>query len=87
MPLLPGYQQNFQTLCRAAQAGDCALLDCQLIATGEPVAVICAANRRPDEHIEFVPLAMLFNDDPYQIVVPPQSGQDGAGPPEDQQHV
>ena len=45
MPLAKGHRQNFDTLRRAMLAGDAALMECQLVATGEPVAVICAANR------------------------------------------
>jgi hypothetical protein len=71
MPLSIGYRENFDTLMRAASAGDAAPLECQLAATGEPVAVICAANRQREGDVEFVPLAMLFSDDPCKTVLPP----------------
>ena len=74
MGLLPGHKQNFQTFCRAVSAGDAALMECQLAATGEVVAVICAANRQSDGSIDFLPLAMLFQDNPYQTVNPPKPG-------------
>ena len=45
MSLSLSHRQNFDTLRRAMLAGDAALMECQLAATGEPVAVICAANR------------------------------------------
>jgi hypothetical protein len=48
MPLSDGHRQNFDMLRRAMLAGDAALMECQLVASGEPVAVICAANRLPE---------------------------------------
>ena len=77
MPLALGHKRNFETLQTAFLASDAALMECELAATGEPVAVICAANRKPDGTIEFVPFAMLFNDNPSQTVNPPKS--DGPG--------
>jgi hypothetical protein len=71
MPLLPGHRANFDTLHQAFLAGDAALMECQLAATGETVAVICAANHQDDGGVAFVPFAMFFNDDPYRLVNPP----------------
>ena len=71
MPLAKGHRQNFDTLRRAMLAGDAALMECQLVATGEPVAVICAANHGESDEIAFVPFAMLFSGNPYQAVNPP----------------
>ena len=73
MALLPGYKANFDTLLRAARAGDLALLECRSVARGEPVSVVCAANRLPEGAIEFVPLATLFDGNPYEHVLPPGS--------------
>ena len=36
---------NFQTLLRAANSGDLALMECTDVATGEPRYVICAVGR------------------------------------------
>jgi len=71
MALLPGHRQNFDTLQQAVLSGDAALMECQHAKTGETVAVICAANRLPNGEIEFVPFAMLFDGNPYEIVNPP----------------
>ena len=71
MPLSVGHRQNFDTLRQAFFAGDVALMECQLVATDEPVAVICAANRLADESVEFAPFAMMFPGNPYQAVNPP----------------
>jgi hypothetical protein len=71
MPLTAYQKDNFNTLCRAFHSGDAALMECQLAATGETVAVVCAANRRPDKSVDIVPFAMFFPDDPYRILNPP----------------
>jgi hypothetical protein len=71
MPLPIGHKQNFNTLRRAFLDGQAALMECQLAATGETVAVICAANGLPDGGVDFVPFAMMFQDNPYTTVNPP----------------
>jgi hypothetical protein len=71
MSLSLGDRANFNTLQQAFLAGDAALMECQLAATGEPVAVVCAANRHEDGSVEFAPFAMLFNDNPYELLNPP----------------
>ena len=48
MPLSVGHKRNFNTLRRAFRTGDAALMECQLAATGETAAVICAVNRLAD---------------------------------------
>jgi hypothetical protein len=71
MALAKGHRANFETLRKAILAGDAALVECQMAATGQEVAVVCAANRLADGSIEFAPFAMLFNDNPYEMVNPP----------------
>jgi hypothetical protein len=46
-------------------------MECQLVATGEPVAVVCAAHREAEQSVAFVPFAMFFPDDPYRLLNPP----------------
>ena len=72
MAIPKGHKRNFNTLVKAFRAADVALMECQLAATGETVAVICAANGLPDGGIEFVPFATLFNGNPYAAVNPPR---------------
>ena len=72
MPLSAAYKQSFDTLREAFSAGDVALMECQLAATGEPVAVICAANRQADGGVEFAPFAMMLQDNPYEMLKPPR---------------
>ena len=71
MALPKGHKANFKTLRRAFLTGDAALMECQLATTGEDVAVICAANRQQDGSVEFAPFAMLFNENPYRLLNPP----------------
>ena len=72
MPLPPGHKRNFDMLHTAFARGDAALMECQLVTTGEPVAVSCAANRLAGGRVQFVPCAMFFNDNPYRTVNPPR---------------
>jgi hypothetical protein len=85
MSLSKGHKQNFDTLRRAMLAGDAALMECQLAATGEPVAVICAANRLAEGDAQFVPFAMLFSGNPYEAVNPPNP--DGGFYSQEEVHV
>lgn len=71
MPLSPIDTSNFDTLCRAVNHGHVALLECQLVATGEPVPVVCLLNRGPDGNLVLLPCAQLFQADPYTLVNPP----------------
>ncbi len=73
MVLAVGHRQNFDMLRRAMLAGDAALMECQLAATGEPVAVICAANRLAEGGAQLIPFAMLFPGNPYEAVNSPRS--------------
>ncbi len=72
MSLSAGHKQNFDTLRQAFFADDAALMQCQLAATGEPVAVICAANRLADGTVEFGTCAIMFPGNKYQAVNPPK---------------
>ena len=85
MVLAVGHRQNFDMLRRAILAGDAALMECQLAATGEPVAVICAANRLAEGGAEFVPFAMLFSGNPYEAINPPNP--DGGFYSQEEVHV
>ena len=72
MALPVGHRQNFETLWQAFLAGEVALMECKLTATGEAVAVLCAANRLPNGEFEFVPFAQMFNANPFEAVNPPK---------------
>lgn len=77
MPLTAGDNANFETLREAMLNGDVALLECQLVSTGQPAAVICAVNRESDQSLAFVPLAQMFAGDPYTLLNPPHPDQPG----------
>jgi hypothetical protein len=64
------HKDNFNTLHQAFEDGAACLLECHELATGKPVYVICAFNRRGEE-FELVPFATLFNDNPYELLSPP----------------
>jgi hypothetical protein len=76
MPLTSSDRENFQTLIRAFSKGDVALLECQLVSTGQLVATICAVERHDDGSCSFVPFAQMFSGNPYTQVNPPLPGQD-----------
>lgn len=64
------YRANFNTLLRAAQSGDLALMECADAQSREPRYVICAVGRDGDEFI-FVPFGHLHDGDPYEAYIPP----------------
>jgi hypothetical protein len=64
------HSRNFETLREAFENRDVALLECQLKTTGEVVAVVVAVNRDASE-FDFVPIAMMFNGNPYDCLNPP----------------
>lgn len=69
MTAVQQHRPNFATLQSAFQNGDVALLECQLKSTGESVAVIVSVNRDGEE-FGFVPFAMMFNGNPYEMLNP-----------------
>ena len=61
---------NFQTMLRAAENGDLALMECSDAATGEPRYVICAVGRDGGDYV-FTPFGHLADDNPYEAYLPP----------------
>jgi len=70
MTIVQQHSHNFETLREAFLNRDVALLECQLKTTGELVAVVVAVNRDGNE-FAFVPIAMMFNGNPYECLNPP----------------
>lgn len=69
--VVTAHKKNFDTLSHAIMDGHAALMECTLtrdMPAGQKVAVICAANKCDDGEIEFVPFAMFFNGNPYEIL-------------------
>jgi hypothetical protein len=65
MAVPEGHRNNFETLKRAFQAGDVALVECVSATTGEPAYVICMTNRDDEGSVTFVPVAKMFDENPY----------------------
>lgn len=70
-------QRNWDMLAAAIGNRDIALIECQLIATGEVVPVICAVNRHPGGRMDLVPFAELFRGDQYDRFSPRRSDGNG----------
>ena len=68
---------NFQTLLRAAESGDLALMECADAATGEPRYVICAIGRHDGDYM-FTPFGHLADGNPYDAYLPPDTGGEAA---------
>jgi len=63
---IPDYaRENFQTLLRAAQNGDLALMECADVESGVPRYVICAIGRDNDDYV-FKPFGHLAEGNPYE---------------------
>jgi hypothetical protein len=62
---------NFDTLKLASDNGDLVLLDCQDKKTGEKKAVVCAVYKDDAGEFNFVPLAKMFDGNPYEELNPP----------------
>jgi Family of unknown function (DUF6117) len=75
MPIPDLIKTNFQMLSKTFENGDIALLECRNSNNGAPVYAICAINilRQPDREpeIEMVPFGLMFDHDPYEILIPP----------------
>ncbi|NML12168.1 hypothetical protein HHL08_18795 [Sphingobium sp. AR-3-1] len=70
MAIPEGYRRNFETLLRAAEHGDLALLECRDAATGVPRYVICAVGREERDYV-MTPFGHLHDGNPYNAYVPP----------------
>ncbi|WP_066776290.1 DUF6117 family protein [Sphingomonas sp. CCH5-D11] len=71
---IPAYARtNFQTLLRAAEAGDLALMECLDSATREPRYVLAAVGRDGDDYV-FTPFGHLADGNPYEAYLPPAEG-------------
>ena len=64
-------RDNFQTLMRAAENGDLALMECADAESGAPRYVICAVGRNGGEYL-FTPFGHLAEGNPYEAYQPPE---------------
>jgi Family of unknown function (DUF6117) len=70
MAISEGYKANFETIKRAAGNNDLALMECTDKTTGKPIMVVCAVSTSNGEYV-MSPLAKLFDDNPYEELIPP----------------
>lgn len=66
-----GYKENFKTLLKAAENGDLALIECRDAKTGVDVIAICAVFNDNEGMCNTVPLAKMFDGNPYEELIPP----------------
>lgn len=64
--LTDGYKANFETLKRAADFGDLALVSAIRKADQKPVALVCAMQMNDDETITPIPLAVMCEGNPFE---------------------
>lgn len=64
---------NFQTLLRAAGAGNLALMECLDAETAQPRYVICAVGRDGTDYV-FTPFGHLAEGNPFDAYRPPDPG-------------
>lgn len=77
MAIPDAYRRNFQTLLRAAEQGDLALMECTDATTGEPRYVICAVGRVDGDYV-MTPFGHLHDGNPFDAYVPPTGGPAGS---------
>lgn len=68
---IPDYARaNFETLLKAARAGDLALMECTEVESGKIRYVLCAVGR---ERLDYVltPFGHLAPGNPYDAYIPP----------------
>ncbi|NCC22564.1 MAG: hypothetical protein EOM26_08885 [Alphaproteobacteria bacterium] len=64
-------RENFETLLRAAQNGDLAIMECKDARSGIPRYVICAVGRHEGDYA-FTPFGHLAEGNPFEAYVPPE---------------
>jgi Family of unknown function (DUF6117) len=70
MAIKKGYKENFSTLLDAASNDQLAILETQDKATGKTVIAVCAVTFDGAEY-HFIPLAKMFDGNPYDELNPP----------------
>lgn len=68
---IPDYARtNFETLVKAAKAGNLALMECTEAQSGEIRYVICAVGRDEADYV-MTPFGHLASANPYEAYIPP----------------
>lgn len=71
MAIPDAYKHNFHQLLKAAEHHHLALMECKEKKTGKLVYTLCAVQTDGGESYQFVPVAKLFDGDPYEELEPP----------------
>lgn len=66
------HHDNFNTLCRAIQNCDAALLECVEASSGKKMALVCAINKADAGPPDFVPLARMLDEPILELILPAQ---------------
>jgi hypothetical protein len=73
-PLGGAYLENFETLKRAAENEDLALVSAIRKSDGQPVALVCAVGfDRSSEEFNITPFAVMVEGDPFELFEPPEA--------------
>jgi hypothetical protein len=78
MAIPEAYTKNFETLERAAGNGDLCIAECKDKKTGKMVIAICAVWLDDANLVTLVPLAKMFDGDPFDELEAPGSSSDEA---------
>lgn len=73
MAIQEGYVKNLDMIIQAAKNGDTALMECTDAVTGQTVIALCAVYQDEQEQFNFVPLAKMFDGNPYEELNPPMA--------------
>jgi hypothetical protein len=69
MAIADGHKTNFDTLQVAVKEGDVCLLEVYERVGGKPAVLVCATFQDDEEQVNFVPLARMFDGNPYEEFV------------------
>ena len=76
MAINKAYKHNFETLQRACRSDNLALMECTDAATGKKVIVVVAVDKSPSGEYLMVPVAKMFDGNPFEELIPPQLSDD-----------
>lgn len=69
MAIKDGHKTNFETLQVAIQEGDACILETYERLSGKPAVLVCATFEDNEQGVNFVPLARMFDGNPYEEFV------------------
>jgi hypothetical protein len=71
---LDDHENAFSKMCEAFELGQICMVECREAETGENVAVVCAIIMENGTET-YVPLARMFNQDPFEELLPPDGAE------------